>query len=642
MNPRGNELFEKNLAFFRDAAPSLYDIIKGVSETVSTLVEVGDDDWDVDFRGVRLYECGAKEAARRQMDEEARWSRFFTTRPSATSVDERAGAFLTGMLGRAEDEDIGFSEVMSSSEGYYLVVFGIGLAQHLPELLKTTKCRKMILVEPNKELLYHSMSVFDWRVFVEESNEAGVALYWLPVSRDIQIATEIRVIIRCANSTRVDGMWLYTHYYNKSMHSALNLFKSEAGVLLSGLGWLDDEILMIKNSHANLKGGQARVFTRRDRHYDWPVFIVGSGPSIDADLDHIAANAPKAIVIACGTGLGPLLRRGIRPDFYVELENLPQSYQFLENITQNYSIEGITLVATTTIDPRIAPMFDQAIWFMRDGLASFPVFCRDPATEVPHINPTVSNTGLGFALAAGFHEFYFFGIDLGSKDPKNHHSKETPYMKGVLPYDVVMDKTLPANFGGEVYTDSVFNWAHDSYQKVLAIQCQGNQFYNCSNGALIKGATPKIARTLNLPERGEASGDVVARLLADCRPYGEAEFHQAWNVEAHFAEVSKFRDDLLALCEAETPEHPLDYIDRMIAYLHPNHKTKASHHYYRGSLALAMISANYFYNRTPDDKRERMQTIIREEFVKMINGTNDRIISHLAYLAEPAEEGAQP
>ncbi|MEW5994275.1 MAG: 6-hydroxymethylpterin diphosphokinase MptE-like protein, partial [Candidatus Zixiibacteriota bacterium] len=539
------ELYEKNLAALRMFAPQVHAEVRRLTSFHCSLVEQEDGDWNIEFRGTKLYAEGARKDAEKYTDERHRWVRVGINTPKQKNLDEYSASMFVPMLRRAVEADISFFNDPTDSAGHYLVSYGVGLGLHLPGLIEFTSCRTLILVEPNPEFLSLSLHVFDWAEFLEGLRDRRISVAWVTADRDILITNNVRNIMRFFNPTRLDGSYLFFLYPNAHMAASHKMLMDEAGVILSGLGWLDDEIIMVRNSHANLRDGQALIFRRSDEPVDWPAFIVGSGPSIDNDLDAIAAQADRAIIFACGTGLGPLLRRGIRPDFYVELENFPQSFTFLDSVVQKYSLEGITLIGTTTIDPRIPPMFDRQVLFLRDGLASFPVFCRDGATELPHVNPTVTNTGLAYALASGFREFYFFGIDLGAKDPARHHSKDTPYYQGVLPCDQKLTDPLPGNFGGTVYTDSVFRWAHDAFEKLIALRNMGCRYYNCSDGALIKGATPKVAASIKLPPRARTKAQLIDALLAKYRPYGKDTFNEAWNREEHLASLATFRDQLL-------------------------------------------------------------------------------------------------
>lgn len=633
------ELYQKNLAFFEKSISQIYNLIRNHPGPVSSLVPVGDGDWDVELRGVRLYGQGARAAVADQMSDSSCWVCINTCSPNDGSIDTHSHEFNDAILARAAAEGIEISGARYSRSTFYLTVFGVGLGLHLRSLVEVTQCRALILVEPNVEFVIHSMSVLDWEELVMFCRERGTTLYWVVNDRDLLIANEIRNLIRVVNVVEVDGMTMFSLYHNAHMASAQAIILQEAGVLLSGLGWLDDELLMVRNSVLNLRDERPLIFRKAVDYCDWPVFVVGSGPSLENDLDAIAANAHKAVVIACGTGLAPLLRRGIRPDFYMELENLPQSYVFLDSIRQKYSLEGITLVGTTTIDPRIAPLFDRVVYFLRDGLASSPLFTVDPETDLPWVNPTVGNTGLAYGLGAGFREFYLFGIDLGAKDPQKHHCDDTPYMTGLLPFENPMTDMLPGNFGGTVYADSVFRWAHDSFEKVVAIKQHGHRFYNCADGALIKGTIPKMSSSIKLPERAEPKAAMIDRLLSRYRPYGRDTLDRVWQSEEHFAEVAAFRDILLEICAEENADHPDDYIAKLFCQLTPRDFTRPPHHYFRGSMALAMLSACHFRNRVPLDQCEQFRAIIREETVALINRIHDRVVELLSDLPEEGEGG---
>lgn len=635
------ELYRKNLDYFASSLPMLHQAVLRQETVTSQLVQVGDDDWDIEFRGVRLYGNGARGSMSEQFGDGRNWTRVATSKPGKASVDLYAGASVTKLVDHIHATGMAVTEHWSDNTSYYLVVFGVGLGLHLRRLVEMCKCRTLILCEPNPEFLIHSMSVLDWQEFVEFCRDNDTTIYWVRADRDLLIATEIRSLVRIINVAEVDGMTLFTHYHNAAMASAQQLLMRESGVLLTGLGWLDDELLMIRNSVANLRDDRALIFRRAVDACDWPFFVVGSGPSIDHDLDYIAANADKAVIMACGTGLGPLLRRGIRPDFYVELENLPQSYVFLESVLEKYSLEGITLIGTTTIDPRIAPLFDRVVYFLRDGLASSPVFCIDKETDLPWVNPTVGNTGLAYGLGAGFREFYLFGIDMGAKDPKNHHAKDTPYMNGVLPFENPMKDKLPGNFGGVVYADTVFRWAHDSFEKVIDAKRMGHRFYNCSDGAMIKGAIPKMASSLKLPERAEPKAAAVERILARYRPYGRDTLARVWQPDAHFAENEAFRDELLGYCQGwRDDKWPDAYIEKVFRAMFPFGATRAPQHYFRGTLSLALLSICHYRNRVEPARRDEFREAMNEEVQALIRRIHDRVVEGLSDVGPAFAEDA--
>lgn len=87
--------------------------------------------------------------------------------------------------------------------------------------------------------------------------------------------------------------------------------------------WFDDAI---RNFPAYARGpGVARLF---DRFAGVPAVIVAAGPSLDRNIEHLAASRDRVMVIAVGTALKKLDRIGIVPDFAVALESNDIRFQF--------------------------------------------------------------------------------------------------------------------------------------------------------------------------------------------------------------------------------------------------------------------------------------------------------------------------
>lgn len=58
----------------------------------------------------------------------------------------------------------------------------------------------------------------------------------------------------------------------------------------------------------------------KDKFYDIPAIVVSGGPSLNKNIDQIKEAEGKAVIIALGTTLKPLLSHGIHPDFVVAID----------------------------------------------------------------------------------------------------------------------------------------------------------------------------------------------------------------------------------------------------------------------------------------------------------------------------------
>ena len=104
-------------------------------------------------------------------------------------------------------------------------------------------------------------------------------------------------------------MYVFSHYNNAVFAKTSQLVMRDRDLILAGLGTMDDEIMMIKNAHASLYPwhGTGLSSPLRQPCLELPVFVVGSGPSLDRDIPFLKKNADKAIILSCGSAIRPLM-----------------------------------------------------------------------------------------------------------------------------------------------------------------------------------------------------------------------------------------------------------------------------------------------------------------------------------------------
>ncbi|MBM3950588.1 MAG: motility associated factor glycosyltransferase family protein [Rhodospirillales bacterium] len=635
------KLLERNLAAFARHLPSIHRKLTAVNQPRSRLLISGRRDFDVEFGGVRLYGMGAREAAKRRVkiffETPYDRTRLIIAPPDTSNLDKFANlAVYRALRHAAKDADILFAK-NPIRECFHLVVLGVGLAEQLPLLVKETNCQHLIFIEPNNEFLYHSLRTFDWDKFLRGFLTEGKTISVEENTTPKGIAVSIRNQMRFINPAFIDGAFIYKSYPNSLLDGAALEMAADLNLFLTGLGFLEDEIDMMRNSYHNLKDFSGAYFKERKTRCEMPAFVVASGPSLDNDLPFLKANADRAIVISCGTSIRILLRNGIVPDFHMEMENVPAVADLMEKISAVHSLGGITLVASTTVDPRVKSYFDRTIFYFRAGLASCIMFAPEDGTNIPQGMPTVSNLGLSFAQQIGCHSIYMFGIDLGARDPKRHHAKDAPYGEGELDFTTVIDQPVPGNLGGTVYSEAIYLWSRDTMQDVIKYMGPGYTYYNCSDGIRILGTTPKLSSTISLPTTA-AKSETVERIVGRFDRYESAMFQKAWADRNHVLEIRKFRDLLLNLCRPPRSGgngrsrkklgFSLDYMQRVVrALIPPRTNPSIEIHCYRGSTFLTMIALYFYFTRIHSRaKRRAMEQILRDQFADLINRIADRVV----------------
>ena len=620
------ELRARNLSVFKNHMGGVYSAIDNY-EPKSKLIYTESGEPDIEFMGTHLYnEEGAYAYTRNQLDKFWKTpNRLYQNLLDSRSLDNHAGEFGTGLMKRVLKTDITFREIPESRSAYFMVVMGIGLAPHLDELVEETNCQSLLIVEPNLEFLYHSTFVYDWERLVEKfSGDRSFQL--ILSSKPEDITTVIQTAIRAQNPAGLDGTVFYNHYPNSVLQkSYTDLRERDIAVGMMGLGFFEDEIHMITQTYENLRGGKVRMLDEIDGHMDIPVFIVGSGPSLDESLPIIKENQDKAVIVGCGSALDPLLANGITPDFLVLLERDPDLLPFQQGSSEEFDMSGICLVGATNLYPGIADLYDETIMFFRPGISPYPLFARNSRQMMIKPDPLVANGALSFSQRTGFREFYFFGVDVGAKDADYHHSKYSWYNTKGMQLGYPLDTTAPGNFGGIVTTGTVFLWSKKALEQAISAVSGGRNYYNCSDGGRIEGAIPRHPSTVSLPKVRNKK-KIVRQLIDKFPVYTKEDFDAAWTTADLHKTIPEFCEQLGA-CLKEHDFSDMRYLTEAMKLLKPGTIDDGVAMVFRGSVYFMLMMLHSYGQRIITKKeRTRFQRIARKEFAAALKRMSDEAL----------------
>ncbi|MGB0670020.1 MAG: 6-hydroxymethylpterin diphosphokinase MptE-like protein [Rhodospirillales bacterium] len=397
-----------------------------------------------------------------------------------------------------------------SPEGGYGFLFGLGLGHHLSGVLAETTARHLIIIEPYAGLLTRSLEAIDWAALFERAESRSIALTFVLEEEPEAIVRALeQVLNRERMPVMLDGAFAHLHYPAWALVEARRLFNDRVRNFLIRPNTFMDEAIMLRHSLATLRSAglvDARLVTREPRpDPGLPALIVGSGPSLDLVLDRMAELAERAVVISCGSALGVLLKRGIRPCIHIENENTEPLVNNLRDFQAAYGFEGITLACSTTVDPRVPAFFATCLLYFREALSPAGVLgYADRA--LPHSGPLVGNAATTVALALGFRHILFAGVDCGKREGAGHHAADSVYNQedydNYLPdselrhFEKQLVRKVPANFGGEAVTSSYYDLSRRTLTE--ALRQAGAEADNMSDGARIDGARAKAVSALKL------------------------------------------------------------------------------------------------------------------------------------------------
>lgn len=623
-----DSIVARNLAAFREHAPRMHAMLTAIEAPYSQIVIDDAGGIDIAMRGKPFYGCDAVAYTQQQLDSYfARPVRHFIGTPKPEMIPGLAGRFCVALNEAMAEQGIEFVETRAAEDCWYAIVFGIGLGLHLQPVAERTDCRCLILVEPMVENIYHSLSVIDWQEVFVAADGKRRTVHFVTDTNQATIASALRTVVKEDGATRLDGMYVYRHHSLSTLVQAEEALHRDIYLHLVGLGFFEDELVMTANSVANLAPRDVQVLTRPVPVHDTPVILCGSGPSIDGSFEQIRELSDRAIVVSLGSSLRSLLSHGIRPDFHIEMENEPDNARNIIRTDDEFGVGGITLVASTTVQPSGAERFDDTILYFRDRVTSSHLFGRG-IEWLGSCGPTVTNAGLIALMYLGFRNFHLFGIDMGSRDVDRYHASDTFIGMGqAREWGSGTRIPVVANFGGQAFAEGVLRWSRLALETVIRLHSDVHVI-NCSDGARIEGALPMLPHILDIDGPQIDRERLRAMLDEHLGLFDAARRRNAWDRQVEEAAL----DDIVARigsilddAEAQT-EPPIDWLTDLYRTVAYDSGSPAGAAFFYGSLTL-VDGAIWWYDRRIDDPeaRARYRRLAIAQLRKMVAEGRQRL-----------------
>ena len=632
-----DEIFARNMAAFQARFPIVHLRLLQIREPQSRITgsaETGD--LNLDLGHTEFYTPDAISFAEQQLARfRAQPVRFYMNPPPMVDPPHQHQHYIANALYKyGRNRTVSEKPSETVEQGGFLLVYGIGLGCHIPALFEEAKVRHFILIDEHIEFLWQSLHLHDWAGMFDCLFERGQTLRFVFGPEPRTVAAQVHWYMRGQGFGLIDGSYLFQHYASMMLDKAYQEFTESLSLLPISIGYFEDEIVMLTNCGSNLKLFDFSLLDERRRvEIDMPAVVVGSGPSLDRSIETLRAIKDRVILFSSGSALRPLLKGGIRPDFHCELENGWLSFNSVWQAVRETGddLHGITLIASTTVHPKLISLFQERVLYFRDSVSSTALWCPDQ-TGIHGTAPTCTNLALRAATLLCFKELYLFGVDLGTRDPSQHHTKESIYYKekwwlGRLEVDPnnQMSIEMPANFGGKAYTSQVLHWT----RMMMAQGIEAFSFakiFNCSDGVQIPGTTPRLPGSIRLDAPANRKPILLARAKREMDRKAKGEMIPGTQLRAVRTAFAEFYDQIIALIdEAAATEMPfVEFYERVAPFLRERGESpfqSVLRSVNIGTLMMSFQIAYFFVRRVPQEEESAVMAVylsaLREQLIRM-------------------------
>ncbi len=478
--------FEKNLRYFKQKYPNLYNVVKKIKPRKVKL-EKTPYGYDIYLNFSKRFFYG--QDINTFIENQFKTSFKIVPDKSIGKIQDTRNSFHLKLL--EEIDNIFFSNKHFTPNKFkldkqipFLFLLGIGLGKPLEKILEKFEIKNLFIFEPEVEVFILSLYTFPYYKYFEKIY--GNIHFCFSSKFDVfEKDVEIFLYKDLLNTQIIS---IYNHL------PQIPLFKAAENYIIlqnmkmkRGWGFYDDEKLGLENAKENLNKNIPYLSIQKVKEdiKNYPVFICGSGPSLDEALPLIKKYQDKALIISCGTAIDVLRKNNIKIDFHFELERDETKVKALTFL--NEEKYNFPLIGPEVLYPKTFEIFKESYMFPREEFCGYYMY-RPKVKPFENSTPSVVNTAVSFFLNVGFKNLYLFGVDLGFVDKEKHHSKDTIYFKGFKPN---IEEIFPfkGNFRKQVYTTNFFNWCRFSLENLIS-KFKDAKVFNTSDGVYIQGTTP--------------------------------------------------------------------------------------------------------------------------------------------------------
>jgi hypothetical protein len=513
-------MYEQNLRFFKKSVPSFYNIINSVSLD-DIEIRIDDNNINIYKNGISLIPHPSSDYLAKKIEQFINNPDAFCKKPTKTKAEDISivsDSFVMKIennIPEQEQDCNSYSKHLDSIS--VLVMFGIATAQQIEQLIDIVDIKTLIVVDEDYTMLKASMHIVNWEKIIRYFSQPGYTIDFKIGKNKQNLSIDIL--------DEIFKYYLYSSYYipyfvtydNLFFKDILKIINENYMQIFAGWGFYDDEILSLKHTIDNIKAKIPilKNIENKDIYNKAEVFIVASGPSVDKDIEYIKKYKDKVLILSCGTALKIFEKHNIVPDYHFEIERTQVTYtQIYDNISKEF-LEKVKFIGLNVLQKNVFELFKDSKMFFRDNDTGSSLLDNN-IFQFQNCNPTVVNAVLSFVSTLGFGNIYLFGADMGYKDEKVHHSKDTIYQKkGTKCYrwkpDTIQQK-LKANFNdNDIYTTAIFSWCKKRAEDCMLQNNSKIKYYNCSDGAYLMGAEPLRAKDIIL--NNDIKKDIVLKSI---------------------------------------------------------------------------------------------------------------------------------
>lgn len=373
----------------------------------------------------------------------------------------------------------------------YRYFFGIGNGIIIQMLLKDSQIKRLVVIEPNLEVLYivlhlldFSEAILDDRLFLESYIQFSYP------KADYLLTSSPSQFYAKLFDLETTSLY-YSEFYGEEMGEVVSMMTKAFETTILGYGNCAIDSLMgiehhIKNLPTMVKGPKV-TYLQDQKHPDIAI-VVSTGPSLTKQIP-LLKKIQDYVTIICVDASFPILEKhGIKPDFVTVLERIPETANFFKNNAKEFQDDVIFVC--------VSIVHEDIINAVRGGTMVLEMRPHDYTKyfgldEYGYLGSGMSAANLAHELgmALKFKNIVLIGQDLAFGDDNTSHANDHTF--GVNEEDSSKHDFYVERYGGngEIRTTHYWIMFRNHFEQAISRHTDGQKTINATEGgARIPGA----------------------------------------------------------------------------------------------------------------------------------------------------------
>lgn len=382
-----------------------------------------------------------------------------------------------------------------------LFFYGIGNGIIYKTLLQNEFHERIVVFEDSVELIYMALNLLDFsealkngRFIIIDANN-----YSLPQAQQIFSLSGVLMFFKLYN------LHIHSDFYLKNEHilKQINDININAIHSLSLRKGNDprDALVGIKQYMINLPKmlthpNLPQLIEKQKKKGKFAL-LVATGPSLSKQLPLLKKYANKATIFCADSAYAILHKNGIKPDYVLSLERVPETSELFNNDFDEFD-KNIIFIFYTLTHPNTIKYLERnkRNYIITQRPLPFARYFHFMDFDFLEGGMSVMNMAYKFAEQLEFKRIILIGQDLAYSKEGQSHPKDYMYANvGAMQFENNKEHLLKVKaYGGEgeVYTNEVWLLFKEFFENYIFNNKKHTKTYNCTEGgARIEGALEK-------------------------------------------------------------------------------------------------------------------------------------------------------